>query len=288
MRLHQSLTFPFYFVLFSVLSIGAAYAQFREEPSRLERTAEHITSGISEMVGWYDIPVAAIFFTKSYYLYSNPDDKPIVVTPLKFENDLATSVGVRGSESLGSLDPNYFPQMILITRTAFTLGSDLLSEKGSSKKAYKHAFALYKTMAYTEVATNLTKGIVRKDRPDYSDTKSFFSGHTSLTFAMSSFVQRELDDAIVNWQDLTDSPDLRTTLRVASFSVLYGWAAYVGYSRMRDNKHYLVDVLLGATIGTVLGNFVYDSYLDDGDTILKSVSVTNLDGIPGLGFSLKF
>jgi hypothetical protein len=275
------------YIVAIIASLSVAHAQYREQKTKLERTADHIATSISEMVGWYDVPVGAIYYSKYYHFYGDPEDKPIKVSPLPFENELAGDVGVPGSKSVGSLDPNYLPQLVMLGRAAYALGEDLFTDEGSSVNAYKHAFGLYKTMAYTEVATNITKGLVHKTRPDASDTKSFFSGHTSLTFAMSSFLQREVDDALVSWSALQQSPDLMTAMRIGAFSVLYGWAGYVGYSRMRDNKHYLVDVLLGATIGTLLGNFVYDTWLSEGDSFLRSIGVTTIDGTPCVGVSLK-
>jgi len=52
----------------------------------------------------------------------------------------------------------------------------------------------------------------------------------------------------------------RTSFKAASFSVLYGWAGYVAYSRMLDNKHYIIDVLIGAATGTIIGNLIYSGY----------------------------
>jgi hypothetical protein len=40
---------------------------------------------------------------------------------------------------------------------------------------------------------------------------------------------------------------------------LYGWAGYVGYSRIKDKKHYLSDVLVGAAAGSLISYFIYDS-----------------------------
>jgi membrane-associated phospholipid phosphatase len=39
--------------------------------------------------------------------------------------------------------------------------------------------------------------------------------------------------------------------------VLYGWAGYVGYSRIHDRKHYLTDVLIGAASGTLVSYLLY-------------------------------
>jgi hypothetical protein len=38
---------------------------------------------------------------------------------------------------------------------------------------------------------------------------------------------------------------------------LYGWAGYVGYSRIQDRKHYLTDVVVGAASGTLVSYLLY-------------------------------
>lgn len=253
--------------------------------SRLERTGTHFYEGITEMLSWHDIPFGALHFANHYSYFDNPDDKPFQFQALDFERDLAGTVGVPGSRSIGNIHPEDIANIVLLSRTAYTIGEDMLTEKGSSKKSYKHAFGLYKAMAYTEVSTQVMKNIVNRSRPDASDTKSFFSGHTSLSFAMCSFMQREVDDLLVHWDVLADE-DWRRVARIGGFALFYGWASYVGYSRMRDNKHYFSDVLIGALIGTLFGNFVYDTYLADDDSILKNIGVGSNQGAPSVNISL--
>lgn len=71
-----------------------------------------------------------------------------------------------------------------------------------------------------------TKRLVNRDRPDHSDSKSFFSEHTM--FAASLFGQNK-------------------SLSVAiSFNT--------AYLRTAANKHYLTDVVTGAVIGSLVSN----------------------------------
>ncbi len=81
----------------------------------------------------------------------------------------------------------------------------------------------------------LTQGIkiaVGRRRPDGARF-SFPSGHTSSTFATATVLQRHF-----GW---------RVGLPA------YGLAAFVGGSRLQENKHYLSDVIFGAAIGVVSG-----------------------------------
>ena len=40
-------------------------------------------------------------------------------------------------------------------------------------------------------------------------------------------------------------------------TVLYGWATIVGWSRIHSYKHYPLDVIVGALIGSLLGELFY-------------------------------
>ena len=79
--------------------------------------------------------------------------------------------------------------------------------------------------------TYFLKTVIDKQRPDGSGDDSFPSGHTSVSFQGASFIQ-----------------------------VRYGWrygipafaaASYVAWSRVNANRHDLLDVLAGATIGVI-------------------------------------
>jgi hypothetical protein len=81
----------------------------------------------------------------------------------------------------------------------------------------------------SQIYVQALKFSVRRERPDGSDNQSFPSGHSASAFATAGVLQRH-----------------------------YGWkagvpativAAYVATARVHDNKHYLSDVIFGATMG---------------------------------------
>jgi hypothetical protein len=90
-------------------------------------------------------------------------------------------------------------------------------------------------VATTEAAliTTVLKYSVRQERPDSTQRNSFPSGHTTTAFAFAAVVGEEH-----GWRWGVPA---------------YALATLVGWSRMNDNKHYLHDVLAGATIGTSVG-----------------------------------
>ena len=88
------------------------------------------------------------------------------------------------------------------------------------------------------VAQTLTAGIklsARRHRPDGHEF-SFPSGHTSVTFATATVLQRNF-----GWK-----------AGVPAYAV----ASYVAASRVQMKRHFLSDVAFGATIGIVAGRTV--------------------------------
>ncbi|MCH5229434.1 MAG: phosphatase PAP2 family protein [Muribaculaceae bacterium] len=110
---------------------------------------------------------------------------------------------------------------LLLPATALTL---TLCEKD-----WKGLIQGVETAAVTAGVTLLLKYTVKEWRPDHSNQHSFPSGHSAVSFASATYLQRR-----------------------------YGWkwgvpayviATYVGWGRCFAKKHYWYDVLAGAAIG---------------------------------------
>ena len=86
--------------------------------------------------------------------------------------------------------------------------------------------------AYTE----LIKVAVGRERPNGQDNKSFPSGHTSNAFSLAAVAERHY-----GWK-----------LGVPAYLL----AGVVGASRIQQDKHYLSDVVAGATLGYIVGRTV--------------------------------
>ncbi len=76
-----------------------------------------------------------------------------------------------------------------------------------------------------------------------NDYDSFPSMHTASSFAIASIVSRKSDSLPVS---------------VACYTA----AAFVGFSRLYQNKHWATDLLLGAAIGELSGRVVTDFHAD--------------------------
>jgi len=85
---------------------------------------------------------------------------------------------------------------------------------------------------YTEVL----KVAVGRERPNGQDNKSFPSGHTSNAFAMASVAQLHY-----GWK-----------IGVPAYAL----AGLMGVSRIHQDKHWLSDVVAGATLGYIAGRTV--------------------------------
>ena len=95
---------------------------------------------------------------------------------------------------------------------------------------------LLRSEILTAAMVQTIKRSVRRERPDGSGGFAFPSGHAAMTFAAAAVLDRHH-----SWR----------------FAIpAYTLATYVATSRLRDNRHYLSDVVFGAAVGTIIGRTV--------------------------------
>lgn len=119
------------------------------------------------------------------------------------------------------------PVSLALWGTGRLSGHQRLADTGS---------ALLRTLAFTQLVIGPIKWSVRRDRPDHSSQYSFPSGHTANSFAMARLFHRQYG------------------LRVGI--PLYIAGAFTAAGRMEGDKHYLSDVIMGAVLGTLVGNAI--------------------------------
>jgi membrane-associated phospholipid phosphatase len=165
-----------------------------------------------------------------------------------------------GRKSLGAVSPVYYPGLAATSRFAGMILLDVVNIHDYSAATYAKMFRFQQALYYTSVVTHFAKRNIERYRPDGSDTYSFFSGHTSAAFATSTFLFLETQDFI---NHLAESRNGQLPLmsprgwKMMSFGLLYGWAGYVGFSRIHDRKHYLSDVIVGAGSGILISYLLY-------------------------------
>ncbi|MEM9362957.1 MAG: phosphatase PAP2 family protein [Bacteroidota bacterium] len=115
--------------------------------------------------------------------------------------------------------------ILVVALPSLALGSTFIWQDGQ-KGMYQFSKALASTLALSYGL----KFLINKERPNGENNYSFPSAHTSAAFASAAFLHRR-----------------------------YGWeyglpayvlAGYVGFTRIKANKHDGWDVLAGAAIGT--------------------------------------
>lgn len=95
---------------------------------------------------------------------------------------------------------------------------------------------LIRTLLFTQGLVGPIKLAVRRPRPDRSDKRSFPSGHTANSFAMGRLLHRQYG--------------------VAFGVPMYFLGGLVAVGRLEDRHHYFSDVVMGAVLGTIVGNSI--------------------------------
>lgn len=141
-----------------------------------------------------------------------------------FQRTQVRNAPLGAASHYGDLLGQWIPNLAYISAMALS-GTEL----GSSR-----SLGMLKATSYAVVATTLLKYSIREPRPDNpAERNAFPSGHTTTAFAFSGYVAAE-----------------------------HGWkwgvpatvmSSFVGYSRINDNRHWLNDVVAGATIGWAFG-----------------------------------
>lgn len=119
---------------------------------------------------------------------------------------------------------------------ALSVGTYAFGRIFDKPKASHLGMDLLRAQIITELLVEPIKFAAGRERPDASNHQSFPSGHSAVTFAAATVIERHL-----GW-------------RKAALG--YAIASYVAASRLHDNRHYLSDVIFGAAVGTIAGRTV--------------------------------
>lgn len=121
------------------------------------------------------------------------------------------------------------------TQLAAALGTYAIGQFSGQHKVAMIGADLIQSQILAQSMTAAIKMSVGRTRPDGTQY-SFPSGHSSVTFATATVLQRDL-----GWKVGVPA---------------YGLATYVAASRIQDKRHFLSDVTFGAAIGIVAGRSV--------------------------------
>jgi len=215
--------------------------------------------------------IDTVRFNKYYFKKYWTDTKAIVVSPAKWDSKDWTKLGAfvvaEGGlmfadqsvkdffQSNKNNTESYICRNILEhfgAEHSFIAISGILTYGvlAKDKKYVSTALMALESFALASLVTRVPKTLAGRERPDNWQGNgpftfngpfhgvSFPSGHTTASFAVASVIATQFRDS--KW------------IPVAAYSV----AGLAGLSRIYDNKHWLSDVVAGATIGTLVGNLV--------------------------------
>lgn len=155
-----------------------------------------------------------------------------------------------------------------ITSCAILLVADLAYPVDDNReRPLQDLFLMSTGLLATKGVTDLAKGIVSRPRPYLTvppaelrlergfreDRSSFCSGHASSAFFSATFLNLRLR-SIMRAEMSSDDFDSWGWL---SPTVTFGWASFVGLSRVQAYKHYLSDILAGALVGYLTAEIFY-------------------------------
>ncbi|UCD17575.1 MAG: phosphatase PAP2 family protein [Candidatus Zixiibacteriota bacterium] len=148
----------------------------------------------------------------------------------------------------------------------------------SRKDGLQDLFLYGAGLTATKGVTDLSKGIFARPRPYMyfvrgksltdvegekpRDFQSLFSGHASSAYYPMAFLNKRIRFIMKN--EL--SPSEYRSWRWLPPLVTWGWASFVGISRVQACKHYFSDILIGAAVGFLLQELFYSFGSDDKET----------------------
>ncbi len=121
------------------------------------------------------------------------------------------------------------------------------------------------TAAVTAGVTLGLKYLIKENRPDFSNAHSFPSGHSSVTFAASTYIGRRY-----GWK----------------WSIpAYALSTYTAWGRVYGKKHHWWDVAAGAAIGAASAMIFTHPYMQKHEVALvPAVSETSAGVVLGFSF----
>lgn len=178
-----------------------------------------------------------------------------------------------------------------VYRGAAVLPLTLLIDADIRRDAGKVAILGSEALLITYGLTNLTKGLVKRNRPfvfneEVSIEKklttdsqlSFFSGHTSATSTATFFTAKV-------WSDYNPENKWKPVVWTAAATI----PAVTGYLRVRAGKHYTTDVVTGYAVGALVGYFVPHLHkIKRGEKKKLRMSTSMIDEVPVFNMKYRF
>jgi membrane-associated phospholipid phosphatase len=198
--------------------------------------------------------------------------------PVAFANDAGGSRSAIRNQNISShaSTGDKLMQGMMVSAGALALGEWIYGDDGSATEV------LLESTILTAGIVQLIKDSHSRQRPEGSGSfASLPSGHATMAFVAATFIARRVDDQVDGW---------RGYLGYLSYLP----AAAVSLNRVEVARHYPSDVVVGALIGSVITNLVYNAHYgsEEGRGIRRGPKVsfvTKLDGDSvGIGMTFNF
>ena len=126
----------------------------------------------------------------------------------------------------------------------------LIGRATGNERARETGILTAETLINSWIVSGVIKGVTQRGRPDSGEDRgrfftggtSFPSGHSIQIWSIATVVAHEYHDQ--KWVQVT----------------AYGTATLVGLSRFTAQRHYLSDVLVGSSLGFLIGRYVYQTH----------------------------
>lgn len=176
------------------------------------------------------------------------------------------------------------PQYGTLVGGALYLGGHLIGDKYLRETGQ----ILVEAILFNGIVTQVMKMTFRRMRPDSEEGNydfgmfefeseagddSFPSGHTSTAFTIATVLSKRIDNTYAS-------------------ILLYSMAGLTAYQRVYANRHWFSDTVLGAVLGTVIGNKIVSLHLDqtENNSARKTLNLSPYiaGSTYGLGIQLNF
>ena len=165
---------------------------------------------------------------------------------------------------------------------SYYIGGSFIGGQQGYYGAYPHeALAFTEGLSWAMLTTSLFKRLVGRERPyvtrgawgelDASAVAmsrseqhlSFPSGHSTVIAATTFFIAADVSDALISGPLLDKDPFQRALVgRVLPYMGASFISWVVMYSRIKDQRHWLSDTLIGASIGALCASLSYHMHFD--------------------------
>ena len=239
------------------------------DPERKWHTTGYVRAGIiTQFVEGSGSPLMGVGLEETYRL----NDKWSLFGAAGYQVSTSEGMGVSTTGMDVSAGSNGFFDIDFGVR--YDLGRNkFYRDEETKKKAYAQPVAGHNwprfavnTIASVGVAyigKTALKAMVKEERPDHSDNKSFPSGHTAMAFAAARSIDKEFRKESI-WIPIAG----------------YAAATAVGIERVANDRHHWYDVVAGAAVGygaAELSWYLSDKLLGSGSKVALTTTGQTVD-----------